>query len=140
MLNLKCPKVLKKLIYCGAVLLFVSHLSGAIAITGANGKVAEFAGIVSASPKGLRVMSQPGGEWTTIPWEQIKLDVLKAKNAKIHAAYEKTKKSKGTEYLKLGVFAGKILYIQSNTFVSHKGKVGVILPTQSHRILKGHIH
>jgi len=92
------------------VILLANSLGAQIAITGSNGKVVEFPGIVSASPKGLTVSVRTGADWITIPWSQLKLDELQSKHPDLYKAYVDSTKSKHTIFLKLGVFSGKQLF------------------------------
>ena len=105
-------------ILCIAATFLTPNLTASIAITGANGKVVEFAGIVSASPKGLLVCTQAGSDWITIPWQQIKFGELKAKHPVIHQAYVESNKTRNAVSLKLGIFSGKLLFDEAVESVS----------------------
>lgn len=77
----------------------------ALPITGANGKVVDFAGVKSAKPEGLEVQIQRvGGEPIIIPWNKFDLDKLKEEQAEIYRAYEAAQVGEATE-LNLGIFA-----------------------------------
>ena len=75
----------------------------AVPITGANGTVVDFAGVKAATPAGLIVKIQPSSGEVTVPWDKFDLAKMKAEQADIFAAYQKSQAGETTE-LSLGVF------------------------------------
>lgn len=76
----------------------------AIPVTGANGRVVDFAGIKSAGPNGLKVQITADADLVEVSWDKIDLIKLKDEQPLVFSAYETGKAGKETE-LNLGSFA-----------------------------------
>lgn len=70
--------------------------AGAVPLKGSNGKVVEFAEILSAGPQGLKARLQAGGAELNIGWEKLDLEYLKTSRPEIFSAYEKALKGETT--------------------------------------------
>ena len=81
----------------GAVFVFPQGLQ-AVPLKGANGKVVDFAEIVSAAPQGLSVRVQADGEVIEVAWEKLDLADLENTQPDIFAAYQKALQGETTTF------------------------------------------
>ena len=75
-----------------------------VAMTGANGKVVQFLGIKSATPKGITVQMTKGGPLIGITWDKLDLEILQKDHPHIFAAYQSAINDGETTVLNLGAF------------------------------------
>lgn len=80
--------------------------ASAIPITGANGKVVNFAGVKSAGPGGLTVQIRAGDDPIELPWDKLDLQKLETEQPTIFEAYRVASRGQSRD-LNLGSFAPK---------------------------------
>lgn len=74
-------------------------------LTGANGRVVEFAGVWEARPEGLTVITDAESPLQTVPWDRFDLVRLRTDQPGIHAARQRAIFLRSAQPVNLGLFA-----------------------------------
>lgn len=79
--------------------------TAAVNLSGANGRVVEFAGIWEARPEGLIVVTTAESEPTVVPWDRFDLAKLKTEQPAIDSARQRAVFLRSPQPVNLGLFA-----------------------------------
>lgn len=82
-------------------------------MTGANGRSAEFVGILEATPQGLVVLQSEGAQTMTVAWDFLDLIDLEENHSQVYDAYTDATSFRKTVPLRLGVYSKYMTYEQA---------------------------
>ncbi len=80
-------------------------ITASVNLTGANGRVVEFAGIWEARPDGLIVVTSAENEPTLVTWDKFDLERLKTEQPALNAARQRAVFLRSAQPVNLGLFA-----------------------------------
>ena len=81
----------------------------AVEITGANGRIVDFAGIFSAKPEGLVCLLEADKETMEVPWSKFDIERLAVENPAVFRAYGECQRQGKEILVGLGTYEGMIL-------------------------------
>lgn len=91
----------------------VSAPPGKVRLTGANGRVVDFAGIWEARPEGLVVVITPDSPLATVAWDRFDLARLRDEQPALDAARQRALFLRSPQPVNLGLFAGLLTPAQA---------------------------
>lgn len=78
----------------------------AVEITGANGRIVDFAGIFSAKPEGLVCLLAAGKETMEVPWSKFDIERLAVEHPAVFTAYRESQQQGKEILIRLGTYEG----------------------------------
>ncbi len=79
--------------------------TGAVRLSGANGRSVEFAGIWEARPEGLLVVTTPESKLQLVAWDRFDLNLLRTEQPSLEAARQRARFLRSPQPVNLGLFA-----------------------------------